>query len=877
MHQNMIQRISASPKSSSNINPAIKKAITGLFIISIILMLYNYQAGYSSSIDWEVTTTGEIIEFPALTFNKGLMEHQIIGEKYLLQERYSGGEIERSFNTELVYLSLIWIGLCITLAASTYFNRYLFFAAVAAFALLINRLNLYEVGLFGVESKLVLLIPFVVLVGPLVYFHEYRKSTPFIWRLGTLLVLSIALCFGMKNKALFVDHFVAHSIFSFGICTLLFLFIVAEEIIYAMLYVVTSSKGGKSNHIHFIILSLIYVGNLALYYLNKSGLFVNSFFFFDPFILLVVSSLVAIWSLKFKDQLVESLMQSGIISIVGLGLGILSMGFFSFSMQRGMDVIYESFHYFILYFHIGFGLFLFIYTIANFIDPLIKGFEIHKIVYRERNFPYATSRIGGIVCICAFYFLSGQEAYNLLRSGYYNYLSVKEESHGDIRLANEYLIHGSFLGYNNHYSNYNLAWKEWNKGKQFAAGVNFFNAAQRFPSPYAWVNYGNIESPINPIKVRATYEEALRWLDSPEMRNNLGIILMENGDTEKALDYFEKEDASNNWNQAPLVNKWNVYKKIETIDSSALLTDFTGSNYGVRSNILTTLTSAEGLEFNYETLDTAALLHRQAYLLNSSYLFDHDSIDAYLRKEIVETTQTSTANRLSKAQAIYLYRKGEVNRAFQILDELQANAHQYYKGEYLDALGKLAFDQGAYQLSIDFFDRALEVKYYASEINRLDPLAALGKKDSFANSLLKILKKDPGLTNYANDLLSLAETYNPVAPTRDTPDLSELSESQLNEIGSQNAFNVSQVIAVVKELDQKEASGSYELLVEAIAINPYSPELLSSYAMKALDWNLNEYADQAAEKLKSLMYGDEYSKFMVRFEEKKKLLQEESW
>src|SRR5690606_16813251 len=110
----------------------------------------------------------------------------------------------------------------------------------------------------------ILLLPFASFATPLVFFQEYRKQTPFLIRLGSLLIISTILSFGISNKAIFVDHFIAHSLFSFALCGLIFLFIISEEIIFSMLFVVTSGKGGKSNHLHFLILSTIYVGNLTL-------------------------------------------------------------------------------------------------------------------------------------------------------------------------------------------------------------------------------------------------------------------------------------------------------------------------------------------------------------------------------------------------------------------------------------------------------------------------------------------------------------------------------------------------------------------------------------------------------------------------------------
>ena len=533
-------------------NPTVRKAIYGVFISSLLLMLWSYHQGYDSSISWSVTTSADVIEFPIWSMNNGLMEHQIMGDSYLLQERYSGSEIERNQLADQVYLGLCWVGLCLLLALSTSFNRYLFFTIIAGLALFINRLNLFEIGLFGLDTKMVMLIPFLAMIAPLIYFHEYKKDIPLQLRFAVLIAISIVLCFGINDVSAFTDHFIAHSLFGFAVICLLFIFLVAEELVFLFLYAVTATKGGKSNHLHFILLSLIYLGNLTLYYLNKSGLYSNSFFFFDPFILLTVSSLVALWSLSYKEHIFSKYIPKDVPQLVLASLGMITFGYLSLSMQRGVETVHQSFHYTIVYAHLGFGALFFLYIIANFLDPLIKGFEVFKIAYRERNFPYVTARLGGLIAALAFFFLSGKEAYNLLRSGYYGYLSVKEETIGNDLLAKEFMINSEFLGFNSHFSNYNLAWLEWEKGNEFRAKSNFFNATQRYPSGYAWVNYGNLEEEENPNKVQAVYEEALRRMESPEMENNLGIIHLGKQEIAKALGYFENAEESEDWNDAPI-------------------------------------------------------------------------------------------------------------------------------------------------------------------------------------------------------------------------------------------------------------------------------------------------------------------------------------
>lgn len=840
-------------------------------------MLVSYANGYSSSIGWEVTTSAEVIKFPALTIDKGLLSHEIFADKYLLLESYSGGKIERKLLLEQLFLGILWFALLIVLAGSSFLKRYGFFTFIALLALFINRLNLSEVGLFGIDSKWVLAIPFLALSIPLIYFNEYRKRTLFSVRLVTLVLVSIGLWSGISDVSLFTNHFLAHSLFSFAICGLLFLFIVAEEIGFTILLLITRGRGGKSNHLHFILLSLFYLGNLTLYYLNKAGFVANAFFFFDPFVLLAITSLIALWSLKFKFDYLVKYISANTFMTICFGLGAIFMCFLSLSMLKGYDAVYQSFHYLILYFHLGFGVFFLLYIISNFIDPLIQGLEIYKIAFRERNFPYVSAKLGGFATILGFFFLSGQEAYSLLRSGHYNALADTEISMDNTLLANEYYRQAAFLGYNNHYSNYTLGWARLENGKEFQAKGLFERAAKRYPSAFALINYGNLDMELNPDKVQANLAHYLSKSESGEIKNNLGVLQMQKGDLNQSLMYFEEAESSKTWNQAPLLNKWNVFKLMGIIDTTRFVSDFQNGNYGVKANVLTTVSNADQLQYEYSDLEKSYPLHRQAYILNATYLFSHDSIESLINSEIENSIDANLNDRLRKALAIHFYTKGDVNKAFKMLDYLQSNTYVAYKGDYLDDLGKLALDQGALLLALEYFNKAIEYNYLPAQIGKLEVLAALNRQEEIQILLLSIIENDPAMTSFANDFLEKAKNYSLINEEVIVYNFQELSAEQIEKEARKNSFKVTHLLNAVWELSKRNEFVAYEILVDAIEINPYSSDLLKQYILSASNWNLEAYAEEMLPRLSSMIGREEYEAFMETYLKSKIAENSEPW
>ncbi len=861
------------------IEERVKKSIQILFFGCLVILLWLYAKGYHNSIGWEVTTSAEVLKYPAIEIEGNLLDFSITGEKYLLTENYTGGPIVRNRVVDTLLVSVGWIGICLALTASSFLRRYGFLFALGLFTLFINRLNLGEIGLFGIQNRMVMLIPFLGFIGPLFYFHEYRPTTKFLFRFTTLLLVSIILgFFGISESAIFLDYFVSHSLFAYSIAGLLFLFILAEENIFGILFLVTRVKGGKSNFQHFIILSLIYLVNLILYYLNKSGIVPNSFSFFDPFILLAFSCVVAYWTLKFKANHFRDIADPEYSRILFYGLGIVLFSFLGLAFFRGNDAVYESFHYFILYFHIGFGFFFFLYLIINFIDAFLQGFEVYKIAYKEQHFPYVSARLGGLVVVLGFYFLATQEPYSLLKSGYYCNLGNLEETLGNPDLADQYYQQASFLGYNTHHSNYQLAWNYSDKGNDYLTQTHFEKAASRFPSSFALINYANLDKEINPVKVQATLERAQQQFGDGEIGNNYGLLRMQNEEWEKALEHFEDAESSTSWNQAPLINKWAVLNKLKSTDSAQFLKDYEQGNHGVKGNILAT-DFDPSLSLAYQDFQEVPVLHRQAYLLNASSLFDDDTLAALAIYEIENSIDGNYNDRLRKALAIHYYKKGEVNKAFRMMDYLQANSYQHVKGSHLNDIGKLALDQGAYRLALEYFERAANSNYQAAELNQVEALAGLSREIEIPDSLLKTVQKDPGLTALANQILANLEAGEFIRkePEQGNYDFSQMEDSLIVRIASRNAFDEKTVIDAVKILEERENNNCYHVMLEAIEINPYSANLLRTYAITALKQNFTAYAEAVLPRIATLIDKNSFVEFVQEFNTVKENQAAEPW
>ena len=146
-------------------------------------------------------------------------------------------------------------------------------------------------------------------------------------------------------------------------------------------------------------------------------------------------------------------------------------------------------------------------------------------------------------------------------------------------------------------------------------------------------------------------------------------------------------------------------------------------------------------------------------------------------------------------------------------------------------------------------------------------------------SLLKTVQKDPGLTALANQILTNLEkgNFTKNTPTQISYDLAQMEDSILVAVASKNAFDEKTVMEAVEILEERGKTESYNVILEAIEINPYSADLLKTYAITALKQNFTAYAEAVLPRIAALVDSSAFSEFIQNFNRIKENLQEDPW
>jgi hypothetical protein len=726
------------------------------FFVAVLIFGYFYWQGYDTSIFWNVTTSAESSSFFTMPFKKGPFEFSFPAQKYLLVETFSAGPIMRNFTLDAVLISFLLIGISLLLSAATALSRTWFIANMGLIIIFISSMHLPEVGLFGFgpHSSMGVVILLSVLVLPAYALHAFLPNINLLWRWLIFIALFAGVSlFSGVDLILLQDQFITGSYYGLIALTLIFIFIIAEENIFGILYLITQSKGGRNNHLHFTAFCFSYLGILIVYYGKKAGFWDLDIPFFNPYLLLLISSIVAFWSIRFKQTLLGTTSDLNLVKVIFTAITIISLSFLSLAFARGNDSIYEGFHYFIVYTHVAFGIMLFLYILWNFANPLAEGLQVYKIAYRSQNLPYVSAKLAGLAIVAGLFFLSNQEAFLLFQAGQFNYRGAQALVENQEGLAMEYFREGSIYGYDNHYSNYQLGYNALQKGKIKEANYRFQRASLRYPSAQTFVNQASTNAILGestPVIV-GLKNGLLKFPDNSQILNNLGLTYADLGNKELAANYLAQAKPSSQWTNAALVNFWNVTNEVASAPE-----DYEKGNLAVKANIIGKLVEKNvpqaSIIFDTAILYPSYKMHRIAFLVNAASYFKDPTVAKNLSDNLSGQLDESMYYAGKNAIILNEIKSENINDALKQLDYLAAESTAKEQGKYFNEMGLIALSQHAPKIALDFFNKAIDYGYSDAFICKTASLLELGSYIEVTSWTDYLLSVDSSFVQLRNDL-----------------------------------------------------------------------------------------------------------------------------
>ncbi len=875
-----------------------------LFFLSFVAIvaavyLWCWAGGYDVSIDWLVNGSLTSVA-PVVDGISGLSSSafEFTSQLFLVNQKVLGSGY--AFTTISVYLYLIFVttGLVVCLAVSSFLPRFWFMVAMGLLMVLLISLRLELIGLFGIYDQTVTVSVFALFAGVSYYFNSVKPGASLIFRIvvfsAVTALLAVLIFFFSKSVSPFLI-IASYAFIPFLLIAILFVLLVSHEVVYGILRISTGSSVmlNSNNTKHFVVLSLVYLLNIAMVQMRNSGFIDWDIYYVDVFVVFLISSVIGVWGVRSREVLYYNILPFyPYTAFLYLGVMMCCFGFISFHFYEGNDLVIEVIEDAIVFGHLGFGAMFFIYIIANFINYLLKNLPVYKIAYKEDNFPYFTSRLAGLIVVAALYYSSNEVPKYQGIGAFYSGMGDMYQRLDNSEKAKAMYAESAIYGVNNHKANYNLGMLEVKADDRI---TGFDRATQKKPSAFAYANLGlEYESEGKFFDALFAYQKGLSvYPDNAALKNNLAMMYGKTHVLDSTLYYLTQLSSGSFMNEVILANLLSVSAThqidyLNFVDSARIASN---ERYDVGANAIAhSIVTGKGELPGKLILPTSSRLNliKYAYVNNLalwaySHPEDSDTALRVLDSYLMDEQNTDYKERLLFLKALVLYVQGHVGEAFSILKNLTHTSS--IPGYYSTLLGVWSIQQGQPKLAFDFFDIAEEHKLDITDNYKALTLAMMGSEGELADLLVSMRSKGDSSLTYqrieeAMEMPTLGQKQAAVnrkhidrmiENARDLTAKGNLAEAEkiYSSLGAMNPFHDGAVLAVADFYSQKDETKAYDVLVKAIDINPYSENLIKRYIDQCFAMNLVNYAETGLLMLLDVMDKQTFSAYEQAFDLRK--------
>lgn len=686
-----------------------------VFVASLIFLLSSLIRNPAPVFTWQQLQELQHQELPIYTFEVGGFNFTISSDNYILFERWAGNPMHLNMISLDIYLIFFSIALIILLTIITVLKRFWFFVGAGLMIFLMSSLQWEALGIFDLENKLPTGVIISIFLGVCLAYQYFRITATFLERLIVFTTLFITLGFFISyfsNVNQPLRTLAVNSLPASMVMLIVFIVMVAHEIIAGFVSLVGRSHRRSKNLKNFLIISLVYLLNLWLAYWDRIG-WLDWELTIAPILVLCISAVLAVWGIRQRQPLYETIISADPFAVYFiLSLGTLALAVVGYFLASVHDLAILTSNDLILYTHIGYGMLFILYVGSNFLNMLLKSMPVHKVLYKPTYMPYFTYRFAGLIFTLAFVFYNTwMVPVNHFISTYYAAQGDLYESEGNSLLALGYYKRSHVLAPYNQHASTALAKLE---GGNSEKASNYLSDANLFmPTEFTLMNYANAFHQSGKLLDEIIFlEQARKQLPkSSVIKNNLGLGFTRLGVNDSASYYFSearkdpKMEATADMNLLGLIAKNNLKVNADSVYKLLHLQEDR-----VKSNALA-IANQQG-----KLMEVTLELPKDS-LLN---LFSASLIGNYITNHLHHTDTSLLARCISLAQkpenkdfkeiilssaARACYSIGHVNRAFQLLIELIAEGTN--PGKHNMTLALWSLDQGKPDVALSHLQYAL--------------------------------------------------------------------------------------------------------------------------------------------------------------------------
>ncbi len=745
-------------KSWPKLEQGVYRLLLLLFISSLLGLIYAHFSANDTVFPWLAYGEMTALNLSHGQFSSGIFTMGYLTENYLVKEWFSTEGIRIVPSLSYGFGLLVFVLITLLVSLVTTFQRTAYIAGMVLFILFLMMLKLEITLLFGLTNKTALIIAFFAYIPLSYFFHALKSDVKVPIRILAFslvggLFLGLLHSYGEVEKPLL--HLVHYGVLAPYLLIFLFLVLVAQEIPRGIMVLVTNANNAysKNSSVHFFVAMAIYIAQLVIMFLDRTSSIHLEIIPLHPYFLLVVSAVLGIWGFRSREtQYLKYLTFDKIGAWVYLLLGLLCFTTIAYFLMTANDPILYIIEQMTLYVHLAFALAFILYILANFMTPLAQNLKVHLILYKPENMPYVAYLLSAIVLTVVFVLKENMDVpYAHSLSGYYNSIGDLHSLTGEELLSKAYYKEASDLGYQNHRSNYILAYLS-NQEKNDISAVYYYDVAlKKRPTPQGFINLSQVYlSQDRFFEGLFILKDGLRkFPDDGRIKNNLGLLyakVNENDSTFVALSEAEQKSYSSEsaaTNYIALLAEKKKEPELEEVKSRFLIP----AHYSNRANLLV-LYNQRATDIQLSPLPIDSLLTYPTFALLYDRIFnglytdepiDTQSLAAYAAYE----GNINFRERLTFLQALAHYHNDELGDAFRLMDRL-AYTYDLKSGYYYNILGLWAQEQWASGLAVSFFEKAIENNYPAANVNYAIALSTDGQAER-AGQIWRQLGNHPSL------------------------------------------------------------------------------------------------------------------------------------
>ncbi len=701
--------------------------LTAVAIFVLGFFWYVYAQDTSLAFTWDQFQRLETSQVSLRTFTRGLTNVEVPADQFLLYETFSGSSFHSLPWVFYLFLVCLVAGLVIFITLFSTLKRFSFLMGMGLFILVMVSLQLESLELFGQVNKIATIISLLIYGGTAFYFQSFRTHTTFNQRLIVFALLTSALGILFLTASRVTQpflHLAANGLIAGMVFTIIFIFMVAHEIVASFIFIVTKNPKPSKSAWHYFIISAIYFIHLLLSYLIKEGQLSWNIFTINLFFLLTISSVVALWGVRSREPLYTDTVASSSFAIYFfLALFIVAFATLGFCFATGSTTMTEGFNDLIIYSHLGYGLIFIVYVIANFAPMLMGNLPVHKILYKPSTMPFFTFRAMGLIATYAFLsFASNWGSYvNQAYAAYYNAYGDLYYMQADATTAEAFFKKSIFHRDQNLHAHYVLATIYAAQLDPNKERIQYADACESSPSEMAFINlseaYGRNGNSLGTATVLG--EGLKKFKESGVLQNAQGLAYAKLGSRDSALFLFQQARKSSVTKGAAEVNLLAISAQFKMkVPADSLLAWLGSDQEGAKSNALA-LANGQHLpiDIKYNLPADTFFTVKQAALLNNYLINQRKKADtAFL--SAIEKLARKPANENFKEELLIstahvYYEQGQVKKASELVREI---AYSSGSGKYFNLLGIWLLEQG---------NSATAARYFKVANEKSIPLAAL--------------------------------------------------------------------------------------------------------------------------------------------------------